>query len=116
LPIVYSKLGIKKGNYDAIKMFQDFWVANLPWTWLFLRSKGNFHATKCKICSVVEKKNSCLLLNGILFVSMQDIWRLTKILGLVLRKGIGIIPKFVNMPRIENCMLPIVVKVLLPKL
>jgi len=24
LPIVYSKLGIKKGNYDAIKMFQDF--------------------------------------------------------------------------------------------
>ncbi len=57
LPIVYSKLGIKKGNYNVIKMFQDFWVAKLPWTWLSLGSKGNLYATKCKICSVVERKN-----------------------------------------------------------
>jgi hypothetical protein len=33
LHVVYSKLvGIKKGNYNAIKMFQDFRVAKLPWT------------------------------------------------------------------------------------
>jgi hypothetical protein len=61
-------------------------------------------------------KISCLFLNEILFVRMQDILRLTKILGLVLRKGIGIIPVFLNMPRIGNCMFPIVVKVLLPEL
>jgi hypothetical protein len=32
LHVVYSKLGIKKGNYHAIKMFQDFWVAKFSWT------------------------------------------------------------------------------------
>jgi hypothetical protein len=57
LPTVYSKLRTKKGNYDAIKMFQDFLIGKLPWTCLSLGSKGNLHATKCKICSVVERKN-----------------------------------------------------------
>ncbi len=57
LHVVYSKLGIKKGNYDAIKMFQDFRVAKLRWTWLSLGLKGSLHVTKCKICNVVERKN-----------------------------------------------------------
>jgi hypothetical protein len=49
----------------------------------------------------------CLLLSGIFFVSMQVIWRLTRILGPICKKGINITPKFVGMPRTINCMFPI---------
>ncbi len=57
----------------------------------------------------------CLFLSGILFVSMHDIKRKTRILGLMWRNGIGIIPNFANMPRTKNWMFPIAMRVLLPK-
>jgi hypothetical protein len=57
---------------------------------------------------VVERKNKLFALKW------DSICKHAKHIKANKNIGIGIIPKFVNMPRIENCMLPIVVKVLLP--
>ncbi len=62
-----------------------------------------------------KEKICCLFLSGIPFVSMCDIGRKTIILGLMWRNGIGIIPNFASMPRTRNYMLPIAMKVLLPR-
>jgi hypothetical protein len=34
IPTLPSKVGVKKWNYDAIKKFQDKWVAKFPWAWV----------------------------------------------------------------------------------
>jgi hypothetical protein len=65
---------------------------------------------------VVERKNKLFAPKWDSIYKHVGHMKANKVLGMVLRKGIGIIPKFVNMPRTGNCMLPIVVKVLLPKL
>jgi hypothetical protein len=52
LKIIYPfhlRLGIKKWNYDAIRKFQDKWVAKFPWAELFVGEHGNLHIVKCKI-------------------------------------------------------------------
>jgi hypothetical protein len=80
-----------------------------------LRSNGNMHTIKCRICNEVERKINCLLLDGILFESMHVTKKLTRILELMWREGIGITSKCVSI-RTKNCILCTIVKVLLPKL
>jgi len=56
---------------------------------------------------VVRRKRriNCYFLSGIFFVSMLVVKRLKKTLGLMWRKGIGIIQRIISMPRIINCFL-----------
>lgn len=113
-PIVPFKPRIRKWNYDATKRFQDSWVAKLPWAKLCMGSNGDLHIIKCRACSEVEGKDKLLVLTcEICFVTTR---KLTRILKLMWRKGISNIPKFVGMPRTRNCLLPITMKILLPKL
>ncbi len=60
LHIVKSKPRVKKRNYDTTRKFQDSWVAKLPWAKLCVKSNGNPHTIKCKICSEVKGKNKVL--------------------------------------------------------
>jgi len=41
--------------------FQDSWVAKVPSAKLCVRSNGNLHTVKCKICSEEKKKDKLLL-------------------------------------------------------
>jgi hypothetical protein len=99
-----------------LKKFKTLKLQNYNGLNCVQRSNGNLHTIKCRICNEVEGKINCLLLNEILFESMHVTKKLTRILELMWRKGIGITSKFVGMVRTKNCIIHTIVKVLLPKL
>jgi hypothetical protein len=57
-----------------------------------------------------------LLLSEILFINMQVAKKFTRILEIMSKKGIGIIPKFLDMLKTKNCSLLTIVKMLLTNL
>ncbi len=116
LPIAQFKVGVKKRNYDATTKFQDSWVAKFLWVKLCVGSNGNLHTVKCRICNEVEGTNKLLLLKWDCLYKHVGCKKVERILGLMWRKGIGIIQRFPNMPRIKNYLLFIVVNLLMPKL
>jgi hypothetical protein len=62
------------------------------------------------------KGNIIFFLSDVLSINMQVIKRLKRILGLMCRKGISIIYKFLGILRTKNCLLLIVMNMLMPKL
>jgi len=42
-------------------MFQDIWVAKLPWAEAIMGFNGKLSMVKCKVCSSVEKIDKLLV-------------------------------------------------------
>ncbi len=60
-PIVPKPKKAKKAEWEFNKMFQDIWVAKLPWVETVIGLNGKLSMVKCKVCNYVDKRNQLLV-------------------------------------------------------
>jgi hypothetical protein len=56
-PIVPKPKKAKKVEWEFNRMFQNIWVANLPWVEVVMGLNGKLSMVKCKVCNSVDKRN-----------------------------------------------------------
>jgi hypothetical protein len=44
-------------QYDVTRKYQLQWAAKLPWSEAVLKDDGLIHLVRCKICSIIGKKD-----------------------------------------------------------